>query len=353
MLQTGDGGLRGFASLSLASSRTRCALRRPPTTSHWRALPGSCLALSPDGATGAVGNVDGCTVWLVDTKSGSRAIELDGGLLKNSSCMLYQTCGLCLILLCISHCQTSHHPNHTTPGHTAPITHLALLPPAGGPSSGDPARLLSSGLDGCVKLWDPRSGSAAAATFAPSGPAAPPLSCVAAGGGGGALVAAGCRDGRVFVWDARRGDAELALCRAHEDEVTRLAFAPAADHSSSSDPLLFSASRDWTVRGWDAGGGGCRGVYVGHAGAVTSLAVCSDAKGGWGAAAPERQPQIATGCEDGSMGVWLAGGELQAMQRVHQAPVLLVVAAAGGGALVTGGLPGDLVVNAAVALAIS
>jgi len=208
--------------------------------------------------------------------------------------------------------------------------------------------LLSASLDGCVKLWDPRTGSAAAASLTNHTPAA--VHCVAAGAGG-ALIAAGTREGRVFVWDVRLGAAPMAECRGHGDQITKLVFAPSAASHGLIDgqcPLLFSASRDWTVRSWDADNGICRSVHVGHAGAVTSLAVLIDDGisstwwGDTGRPVHQQQLRVLTGGEDGSLGMWLANGELRALQQVHKAPLCLVAIASAGGSsmLVTGAADG-------------
>ena len=226
--------------------------------------------------------------------------------------------------------------------------------------------VLSASLDATAALWDPRAGSAAALTLA----ARAPLRCAAAaaaaegGGGGGAqLVAAGTRCGGVFVWDLRRGAAPLFECAGHDDEVTALAFAFGAaprgwgggwgGGGGGGGLLLLSASRDWTARAWDMGGGGgggdsgggggggggggaCRGVLVGHAGAVTALSAfrCTPPAPG----APPGALRVATGCEDGSVGVWEPGGGLCTLACAHAAPVRVVAAGAGG--LVTAG--GDM-----------
>jgi len=82
VLRTGDGGLRSFASISLLPSRTRTPSRRnanaPCTGRALAPPPGTCITLAPDAAMGAVGNVDGYGIWLLDVKSGSPAMELDG-----------------------------------------------------------------------------------------------------------------------------------------------------------------------------------------------------------------------------------------------------------------------------------
>ncbi|MBY0461022.1 MAG: hypothetical protein K2V38_27185, partial [Gemmataceae bacterium] len=60
--------------------------------------------------------------------------------------------------------------------------------------------------------------------------------------GDGASVAAGCSDGRVFVWD-KQGKAKGDVV-AHEGGVGGVAFHP-------SQPVLISAGADGTVKGWN------------------------------------------------------------------------------------------------------
>jgi WD40 repeat protein len=227
------------------------------------------------------------------------------------------------------------------------VTQLQLLPPSGAPDAAGPdAALLSCSLDGRVIIWDARAGSSAGGLAAAlAAPRSAPLQCVAAQGGGGPLIAAGTRDGAVLVWDVRRPDAPAAECCGHGDWVTQLAFAPPALVGACGDeggPLLVSASADWTSRVWDAASGTCRGVHVGHAGAVTALALWDDRDGGgsgMSGGGGGGALRVVTGCQDGGVAVWAEGGELLGLHQAHAAPVRLLAAGAGanGCGVVTGG----------------
>ena len=175
---------------------------------------------------------------------------------------------------------------------------------------------------------------------------APRLGAGAAGGGGALLIAAGTREGRVLVWDARAGgrsgsSGALFECLGHSDQVDHLEFVPgalAASDASSASLLLLSAGRDWTARAWglEAAAAECQGVMVGHGGAITALSVrrgcwCG---GGGGSSSGGRDGllQLVTGCEDGTVAVWRPSGELLAMREAHAAAVRAVAVLPAGGA---------------------
>lgn len=66
----------------------------------------------------------------------------------------------------------------------------------------------------------------------------------------GSYIATGCKDAEIRVWSCGVNDVWrcVAVCLGHTDAVTSLAF---AHRCPTSLPLLISASRDRTIKGWD------------------------------------------------------------------------------------------------------
>src|SRR5271156_4204545 len=84
----------------------------------------------------------------------------------------------------------------------------------------------------------------------------------------GQLVASASRDCTVKLWDAKTGAARRTL-EGHSKSVNAVAFSP-------DGQLVVSASSDRTVRLWDAKTGAARRTLEGHSGLVKAVAFSPD-----------------------------------------------------------------------------
>jgi WD40 repeat protein len=84
----------------------------------------------------------------------------------------------------------------------------------------------------------------------------------------GQLVASASRDNTVRVWEAATGSCRSVL-EGHTDSVNAVAFSP-------DGQLVASASWDNTVRVWEAATGSCRSVLEGHTRPVDAVAFSPD-----------------------------------------------------------------------------
>lgn len=177
----------------------------------------STLALSPDGATLAVGYPS--RIVLVDTVTGEAVQALAGQQSQPTkiNCLVFSADG----------------------------------------------RTLASGEDGRVEVWDlatgqirktiAADGSVTALRFAPDG----------------RTLASGSQDGSVSLWDLQTGSLSLEL-RKHTAAVNAIAFSTAGD-------LMASGGDDRTVIIWETATGKARRTLKGHDLAVTSLAFSPNA----------------------------------------------------------------------------
>lgn len=100
----------------------------------------------------------------------------------------------------------------------------------------------------------------------------------------GEIVATGLQDGRIMLWETRRGEQVEEFEASHDDSVIVLAFGP--------DEWMVSASLDGTTRIWDIETGEELSRFEGHDQGVTALDVNPDGT------------MIATGSGDTSVRVW-------------------------------------------------
>ncbi|HEX3914079.1 MAG TPA: hypothetical protein VHW71_11260 [Steroidobacteraceae bacterium] len=84
----------------------------------------------------------------------------------------------------------------------------------------------------------------------------------------GTRVVSASRDKSIRVWDARTG-VQLAVITGHSDRVNFAVYSP-------DGTRILSASRDKTARIWDAGSGAQLAVLAGHSQAVTSAIYSPD-----------------------------------------------------------------------------
>jgi WD40 repeat protein len=100
----------------------------------------------------------------------------------------------------------------------------------------------------------------------------------------GAWIVSASRDGTLKIWDAATG-AERATLVGHVDWVWGCAISP-------DGAWIVSTSNDSTLKIWDAATGAERATLVGHADAVKTCAVSPD--GAW----------IVSGCRDRTLKIW-------------------------------------------------
>jgi WD40 repeat protein len=121
----------------------------------------------------------------------------------------------------------------------------------------------------------------------------------------GGLLAIGCGDHTVRLWDVRAGK-EMAVLRDHTGAITTVAFSP-------DGRWLASGSRDRTARIWDVASTRGRLTLTGHQNDVTCLAFSPDGE------------TLVTGSSDGSARLWkVDGGEGLGLLRGHTGSIYAV-----------------------------
>jgi WD40 repeat protein/serine/threonine protein kinase len=122
--------------------------------------------------------------------------------------------------------------------------------------------------DGDVRLWDAWTGLPARSLRPPGGAEA--VSVAFAACAAGPLLAAGCNDGSLVVWDVS-GPREVARLKGHDGRARAVALSP-------DGRLLASAGADGAVRLWDLPSGRELGPLPGHKGGATCVAFSPDGR---------------------------------------------------------------------------
>lgn len=181
-------------------------------------------------------------------------------------------------------------------GHVGGVTGIALSP------NGE--TIVTSGVDGTVRLWNPQSGSvdkiepdvvlrrqrpSVAVAYSPDGK----------------LFAAGGSDA-ITLWNVKDG-VETATLKNRSGDIAQIAFSP-------DGTRLVSAGKDWPILIWDLASQRVTAALNGHTGAVNSISFSADGK------------VLISGSDDGTVRTWDAATarELAALSG-HAAAVLCAV----------------------------
>jgi WD40 repeat protein len=203
---------------------------------------------------------------------------------------------------------------------TAPFTHASTV--ACGAFSPD-GKLLAIGCDdGTVWIWDVKAGNKLSTLKAEDGDAEQ-VRCIAFSHDGRTLASGG-GDLKVRLWDvAARRELPKPL-EGHTAFVLSLAFSP-------DDKTLASGSSDSTVRLWDIAARKLQRKLVGQQTAVVAVAFSPDGKA------------LTAGGGDGTIRVWNpVTYELASLQRGHTAVITALAYAPDGHTLIFGSLDGTI-----------
>ena len=132
--------------------------------------------------------------------------------------------------------------------------------------------IISTGRDGTIKFWDLTTGFCNH-TIQPTSEPPNWIRCIAVSPGGRGFATGG-NDNVVNVWDVEGRKVRHEL-RGHEHVVNSVAFPDTETDGNGTgvDYMLVSASRDKTVRVWDASTGGEICVFRNHCNWVRSVKV--------------------------------------------------------------------------------
>ncbi|XP_034009134.1 telomerase protein component 1 [Trematomus bernacchii] len=211
----------------------------------------TCVVVSPDAELMVVGTGKG-TLHFINTQTGQEVKSLVSSCDGISSCVFLLDGRLATtsfdgrieIWDIGNGCRTA-----LIEGHTNVITASDL--------TADRKHLATVSLDFMLKVWSSTKGKEVAAL-----PSSSPLNCVTFDPEGH-LLAAGCWDGNVIMWNWLQNETLTSLC-GHQSSVRSLSFSP-------SSSMLCSGSISGEVRVWSVPTSTCVGCFQAHSGATEAL----------------------------------------------------------------------------------
>lgn len=151
-------------------------------------------------------------------------------------------------------------PRHCLESHQATINSVAFHPIFSSIASGSD--------DYTIKIWDWELGELERTVMGHT----KAVSDVDYGGPRGGILLASCSsDMSIKLWDPANEYKNIRTLLGHDHSVSAVRFIPLGAAGSSSANLLVSASRDKTLRIWDATTGYCMKTLQGHAGWVRDV----------------------------------------------------------------------------------
>ncbi|XP_074545467.1 telomerase protein component 1-like [Halichoeres trimaculatus] len=211
----------------------------------------TCLVVSSDEDLMVVGTGQG-TLHVINTQTGQEVKSLVSSCDGISSCLFLNDGRLATtsydgrieIWDIGNSCRTALIDAHTNTITASDIT-------------ADRKNLVTVSLDFMLKVWSSAKGNEVAALHSSS-----PLNCVTFDPEG-LLLAAGCWDGKVIIWNWLQNKIKTNLC-GHQRSVRSLSFAP-------SSSMLCSGSVSGEVRVWSVSTSTCVGCFQAHCGATEAL----------------------------------------------------------------------------------
>ncbi|XP_016136061.1 telomerase protein component 1-like [Sinocyclocheilus grahami] len=211
----------------------------------------SCVGVSPDGKLVAVGTGNG-TIHFLHTETGQEVKSLMSSVDGISSCaflgeeLLVTTSfdGQVEVWDVASGCRTAH-----VNAHSSKITGCDVSP--------DRKLFATVSLDLNLKVWSAQKSTEVASLMNPS-----PLNCVNFDLEG-QLVAVGCWDGAVRLWNWLE-QKNVTTLLGHQSSVRSLSFSPCSS-------MLCSGCLSGEVRLWSVAAAACVGSYYAHHGSTQSL----------------------------------------------------------------------------------
>lgn len=262
-------------------------------------------ALSPDGQTLVTSYADG--VWFWNIQTGERQTQL-AGMMQNLPADLIPTTTVAFsrdgTLVASGRC-SQYSPNGDCLETSISVWKVASTQPIGTPSvvivvhadvnsiafSPDDRLLASSSQTG-IQLWNLATGQSRGSVLTGSAG-----TNSIAFSPNGTILAAGCNDKTVRLWNAASGQpTSNSPFTGHTDAVDSVAFSP-------SGKTLVSGSADGSLRLWDVASGQTITTFTSDTQAKTSVAFSPDGK------------MLASGSADGTVILWNADPEQSAINR--------------------------------------